>query len=244
MAGPRDWSPPETGSRVPESSSVCPPTRNAPPYSGRSFGATSFGGPSYRRPASIRSAWLSLLFGSGALMLAFIQPENSSTTRGFLASTIGITAVFYGVHALRNRIPGRMSTFLPAIVGLTGGVVGTFVMAIYLLAYFFVPTSTSFALPGIPIPPPASIAQEAPETPVTAPALAAFATPNEEAMALAQAVGTMDFVLRKSSQDGLYPDSLTVTTADGRVTAPSGVVLVALPPGTLFAYTVSADRTQ
>lgn len=206
--------------------------------------------PSYGRSAGVGSAWLSFLFGSGALAFAFLQPENSSTTRGFLASTVGLTAIFYGVHALRNRIPGRMSTFLPAILGLTGGIVGTLVMVLYLVTYYFVPMSAGFTLPGISLAPPAAIAPPAagvPQEPVTQDAAAPAAVPataRDEEMALAMAAGTIDLVLRNSSQDGLYPESLTVTTADGRVTAPSGIVLVTLPPGTLFAYTVSADRTQ
>lgn len=244
MVGPRDWSPSEVAS--PLTYRPCPPASNGPGYRGSSFGASnSRASPSYRRPASIRSAWLSLVLGFVALAFAFIQPENSSTTRGFLASTIGIAAISYGVHAMRHRRPGVSMTFVLSVLGITFGIIGSLVMAIYLAAYFFVPASVDVAPPGVLINPPASIAQDVtPEIPKPPAPVVPAATADEEAMSLAQAMGTMDFALRNFSADDLYPESLIVTTADGRITAPSGVVLVALPPGTLFAYTVSADRTQ
>lgn len=229
MAGPRDWSPTETASYSPP---------RCPRPSGTIFYSDGYA-PTRRR--SLRSAWISLLLGLIALGIAFVQPDDGATIRGFLASTVGISAIAYGIHFLGHRPPGASASFIAAVLGMVTGLVGTIVMALYVVAFFQSPAQDAGFQADQPVAPPAVVAQ-APAADGIPSAPGSFASPDEERMSLAQLIGTLDFALRESSPDGLYPESLAVTTGDGLVTSPAGTGLVVLPPGASFAYKVSTDR--
>src|SRR5829696_613574 len=83
-SGPRDWSPREL------------PGASTPPHQWRAYQA-----PARSRPRN-GAAWMSLLFGVGAILLGvvpFLQPHSDG--RWFVFSTVGFSAIALGLHARR-----------------------------------------------------------------------------------------------------------------------------------------------
>lgn len=96
-----------------------------------------------------RSAWWSLLFGVGAIAIAVMQPIHSSGGAGFVASTVGLAAIGYGIQGLRLKRIGRATNSAAAIVGVVLGSVGTLAMAVYIAGFYLgTPHGSWTAKPG------------------------------------------------------------------------------------------------
>ena len=78
---------------------------------------------------------MSLALGTVAMVLCMLQPGNTSTSSGFFASTVGISAVAYGIHSLSLRRRGLATVRLVPWVGIVFGVIGTAIMAFFLVSF-------------------------------------------------------------------------------------------------------------
>jgi len=167
-------------------------------------------------------ATVAVLCGLAALVLAFAQPETTDVARGFIASTIGLTAMASGVRALALVRTGESDTAIGPLLGILAGAVGTVVMGAALVSFYFAPTTTDAAAT-------ASSTQSS-----------ASSGPETERMALAQAVGTLASVI---PVDSGRPDSLLVDPS-GLVSTPDGTALVTVPAGAVLQYMPSPDGLQ
>ena len=87
QAGPRDWSPPENNNYRPADSYRYPSNQST----------TTFA------PRKLVRNWpgrLSLLLGITAAGLALFPIASAGAGNGYIASTVGITAIGYGFYAL------------------------------------------------------------------------------------------------------------------------------------------------
>lgn len=140
--GPRDWSP--------SGSTDAPPTRRSTsrPLCAPSSLLTA------PRPAPQTRPWayatLSMVLGTGSVVLAVAAPQHDGIASGFIVSTVGISAIVFGVHAVRrarwgsaaSRAFGRGGSFL--------GGLGTVLMLYGLLAFAL--TEVGVTLPALSLP--------------------------------------------------------------------------------------------
>lgn len=124
--GPRDWSPPGYFADAPSG----PPPRR--PQMGLLTAEPA------RRGRETRPwAWatLAMLLGLGSLVMALVEPQQAGIQTGFVASTIGITAIVIGRRLVtdRSRYGNISRAFGRGAVML--GSVGTALMAYAVLAF-------------------------------------------------------------------------------------------------------------
>lgn len=139
--GPRDWSPPEwsdgasTRRQRGASSGWTAPTVVAAPRSTRPWGYAA----------------LSMLLGGGSVVLALLEPQRSGIASGFIASSIGITAIVLGARAVQV---GRWTAPISRAFGRGGMILGSVGSA--LMAYAVVATALLSAgvaaLPALSLP--------------------------------------------------------------------------------------------
>jgi hypothetical protein len=237
--GPRDWSPPESG------------WGSAPPTRPRTTTISPYEPPRRRT----RPGWyaaLALLLGATAFVVGVTEPNADGVSRGFLVSTIGITAMITGSHAV--RVGGQFARAFGR-GGAIFGAVGTALMAYALIAYSLAP--------GVELPSLSIASLRSPSSTMTNPlgvttadaAPAQAAEPNtsidrtpttapEERSRLASSAGTLSFVLRQRFGAGPYPARLVARPGDPwTVAVDGGAGLAPLPTGARVVYSTSADGT-
>lgn len=208
MQGPRDWMPPPppSGPRV-----VQVKRRTPARSSSRALGILSF------------------FLGAAAIVIAIAQPAAFSNYSGYWFSTIGVSAVVFGVVALKRR---RRRSLLP-VLGIVLGAFGTLAMAFLVIQFYANPASANASPSFAMVPHARSV------TPPPAPVASASSPVVDERMQLAQTAGTISFLLKKSYQSsGSYPNALNVTP-DGLVMTPLGSVL--LPQRARVLYQPAID---
>jgi hypothetical protein len=136
--GPRDWSPPE--SRTGGGRSI-PPIATMTTY-----GATS----AKRRTRPAAYAWLAMLLGGGSMVLALVEPQQDGVSTGFVASTIGVTAMMLGSHAVRVARWGSAAVRAFGRGGAVLGAVGTTLMVYAVIAFLL--GMAGIALPALSLP--------------------------------------------------------------------------------------------
>lgn len=136
--GPRNWSPPETRSGG---------GRSIPPIATMTtYGATS--AKHRTRPAAY--AWLAMLLGGGSMVLALVEPQRDGVSTGFVASTIGVTAMVVGTHAVRVARWGSAAVRAFGRGGAVLGAVGTALMVYAVIAFLL--GTAGVALPALSLP--------------------------------------------------------------------------------------------
>ncbi|PZE62689.1 hypothetical protein [Curtobacterium sp. MCBD17_021] len=100
------------------------------------------------RPAAY--AWLAMLLGGGTMVLALVEPQQDGVSTGFVASTIGITAMVVGTHAVRIARWGSATVRAFGRGGAVLGAVGTALMAYAMIAFLL--GMTGIALPALSLP--------------------------------------------------------------------------------------------
>lgn len=229
QAGPRDWSPPEYETR-------------------RSTPVRSTHTREPRHPVRNWPGWLSLLLGLLAAGLALYFFPSLGLGQGYFASTVGLSAIGYGIFALALRRRGDATGRLAPTIGILLGALGTLVMGSSVVSYYVdggsieAPSTlqigdTRFTLePQAEVPPVMAPADRTP-------APVAVTSPSEERLALSQALGTISFVLNQIAP-AAKPESLTLSTPGGILSTPEGHALANLPAGTVVTYAPSADSSS
>jgi hypothetical protein len=196
-SGPRDWTPPP-GPRDWSPFEQAQPTNRHPLGKRANTARNRTGYFPDRRPSGSGAAWWSAFLGLGALALAMMQPGYTTLGNGFIVSTVGISAIAYGIYALSTR-RRRATRIAVPIAGVVMGAAGTALMVFYLTTYLVTnpnldwtayaggdpviqmtatpvdpayPVDSAYPVdPAYPVPPPAPQAVDAPEVvPVPMPA--------------------------------------------------------------------------
>ncbi len=259
--GPRDWSPSEP------STPPSRPRRDLPPLYAPSplltAARTSECAPRRTRPWAF--ATLSILLGAGSVVLALVEPQHQGVPSGFVVSTIGVTAIVAGVHAVRRARWGSAVSRVVGRIGVVLGAVGSALMLYALLAFGLVTVGVtlpalslpalSLSAPSLSVPAQVPVADEVVEdaTDASTSSAAGPASPAPQAPpaltveaernALTQSVGSLSFVMRQQFPSGVYPTELVVADQPSRLVLADGTPLAALPEGTRVLYSVAADRT-
>ncbi|QWS34894.1 hypothetical protein [Curtobacterium aetherium] len=97
------------------------------------------------RPAAF--AWLSMLLGGGSVALALVEPQHEGVSTGFVASTIGVTAIVVGTHAVRLARWGSPTVRAFGRGGALLGGIGSALMAYAVLAFGL--STTGIVLPPL-----------------------------------------------------------------------------------------------
>jgi hypothetical protein len=136
--GPRDWSPPE---------SLSGGGRSIPPIATMTtYGTTT----ARRRTRPAAYAWLAMLLGGGSMVLALVEPQQDGVSTGFVASTIGVTAMVVGTHAVRIARWGSATVRAFGRGGAALGAVGTALMVYAMIAFLL--GMAGMALPALSLP--------------------------------------------------------------------------------------------
>ncbi|ROR33802.1 hypothetical protein EDF63_2221 [Curtobacterium sp. JUb34] len=197
-----------------------------------------------------------MLLGAGSVVIALVEPQESGTQTGFIVSTIGISAIVFGVQAVKTARWGSAAARGFGRGGAILGSVGTALMAYAVVGSALVGTgvhlpalslplgsrSTSNETAVLPERQPAAAPVET-AAPAGVPAVPPAATSVEtERSALVQSAGTLAFVMKQSFGAGPYPPSLSVgMTAPERIMLPDGTGLAAVPDGARVLYSVAPD---
>ena len=110
------------------------------------YGATS----AKRRTRPAAYAWLAMLLGGGSMVLALVEPQQNGVSSGFVASTIGVTAMVVGTHAVRVARWGSAAVRAFGRGGAVLGAVGTALMVYGVIA--FVLGMAGVARPALSLP--------------------------------------------------------------------------------------------
>lgn len=245
--GPRDWSPPDSGS----------PTRSAPsgrrPIRGAGH-VDAFGW-------GVLLAWTSLIIGIASLVIGLLAPLAPDLARMVWISGFAAMAIWAGLLAIpRFRRAGRGRSVL-AITGITAGI-GTIVV----MAYAFAAISLASANIALPAPPhwiggsvvsssatsPAAVEPAGEGSTTNSGAIqvpAASSLPSDpieaERVELAQSIGLATVLIGQRTQaDAAWPASLAITTDGTALLLPDGMQLTTIPPGTQVLYSTSSDRRE
>lgn len=241
QSGPRDWSPSENDNYRAASSYR---------YSSNESTTTFV-------PRKLVRNWpgrLSLLFGLVAAGLALFPITAAGIGHGYIASTVGITAIAYGVFALKLRRRYEATARLSPITGILLGSFGTLLMGALVANFYlngvplnspitFQVAETEFTYDPQGIAPWTSTETSQNIAPPPAPTPEAFASAEEERMSLIQNLGTVHFVLNQIAP-GTKPASLSLATSGGTLSTPDGQALTVLPEGTSVNYTTSSDASS
>jgi hypothetical protein len=193
--------------------------------------------------------WLSLILGLLAAGLALYPLTQFGVGQGYFASTVGLSAIGYGVFALALQRRGDSTVRMAPIVGVLLGLFGTLLMGSSVVNYYLQDGSfnapstllvgdTSFTLEPQSDTPPVPV----PAEPASAPAPLVFTSAAEERAALIQNLGTIHFVLNQIAP-ATKPASLLLATPGGTLSTPEGHALTILPEGTVVNYGASADAS-
>jgi hypothetical protein len=163
--------------------------------------------------------------GAGTAFIAIYQPGSGQLTHRYVGSTIGFTAIAFGIHALRANQSRRWGLRVPAVVGIIIASLSIVVMLANLTLGAMFSAASTFAIDGIAVPPPASVSESDP----TSAAMDAAASTIHTSLTTLTPPGTP------------YPESLAVTTDDNSVITPMGMVLGQVPAGMQLSYSPSAD---
>lgn len=199
-----------------------------------------------------------MLLGVGSVVIALVEPQESGMQTGFIVSTIGISAIVFGVQAVKTARWGSAAARGFGRGGVILGSVGTALMAYAVIGSAL--AGTGVHLPALSLPldsrstsidaaavpqrsAPAAPAETAAPAVAPAPALPpAATTADTERSALVQSAGTLAFVMKQSFGAGPYPPSLSVgMTAPERIMLPDGTGLAAVPDGARVLYSVAPD---
>lgn len=208
--GPRDWSP-------------SPPPTSSRRTSGYYGPSTYPVWPASTRPsrASNTWAWLSLLVGAGAALIAVLQPGMTDSSQGYFVSTIGLSAVGLGIQALRLKRCGRATNGFAAGTGIVLGGIATAVMVFHLVTMMMA-GSVSASFEQLPFALPAEAIESAP---LAAPAEVADTAP-VDTLAMTQSLGSLVATLRMTTEvDGVWPAALAVTTEANSIITSSGITV-------------------
>jgi hypothetical protein len=120
--GPRDWSPPGYWDESSHSSA-------------RLAASTTITRPRARSTSQLKGL-LAVLFGLASCWLPLSLPAEQSGSRGWVVTTIGITAVGCAITVARARMAQNQSAGIPAVVGGALGVAGTILCLWSVLAFY------------------------------------------------------------------------------------------------------------
>lgn len=209
-----------------------------------------------------------MLLGTGSLVMGLVEPQRAGLQSGFIASTVGITAVVLGVRVVKNARWGSSSARAFGRGGAILGAVGTALMAYAVIAVALIGVGVHLPAISLPISDrgqamsavlPSTNASAAvtdattvPTPPVPAQHVsvpqtatgAAPATPEAERSAVVQSAGTLAFVMEQSFGGGPYPETLAVGMSSPlRIMLTDGTGLAAVPDGSRVLYSTSSDRS-
>lgn len=213
--GPRDWLPPEPSK--PRRARARPLIRD----------------PRCWAPPPLLFAALSVLFGAFAVAIAVGPWLTVGYGSRFVVSTVGLTAISFGVHAIRRtRHNASPATRALSSFGIATGAVATLVMLATLITFQPSPGVAQAAPATIAVGPAPPVPTR--QAPPTLPALGS----------MEQTVGTLAYVMKQEHRAGSSWPPVLEVSGNGSVTAP-GVprVLVRLPAGTRLGYRTSTDGT-
>jgi hypothetical protein len=195
---------------------------------------------------------VSLVLGTAALVFALVDIAAAGSHNAIGISGVGVTAVAFGVAALRAHVNER----LVARAGITFGVLGVAGMAWAVVSLML--GSNGVILPAVAFydrlgaseqaiadteyvlddaPQPVSTMDAATGTSLT------FPDAESEWDGIDMVIGTAAYTTLPSA-DGLWPAALAITTDGRSLLAPDGTALVAIPAGATVDYAVSPDRTS
>lgn len=201
-----------------------------------------------------------MLLGFGSVVIALVEPQQSGIQTGFIVSTIGISAIVFGVQAVKTARWGSAAARAFGRGGAILGSVGTALMAYAVIGSALV--GTGVHLPALSLPldgrstvvgtvavpfrsaAAAPVESAAPAaTPEPAAPLAAMSVETERS-AVVQSAGTLAFVMEQRFGAGPYPSTLSVgMTTPKRILLPDGTGLAAVPDGARVLYSVAPDGT-
>ncbi|MBF4615813.1 hypothetical protein [Curtobacterium sp. VKM Ac-1376] len=198
-----------------------------------------------------------MLLGVGSVVIALVEPQQSGAQTGFIVSTIGISAIVFGVQAIKTARWGSAVARAFGRGGAILGSVGTALMAYAVIGSAL--TGTGVHLPALSLP----LGRSASVAPVAAPQRSAVAAPVESAApavtpapavppaptsieaersAVVRSAGTLAFVMQQSFGAGPYPSTLSVgMSTPERILLPDGTGLAAVPDGARVLYSVAPD---
>ncbi|MGN7221258.1 hypothetical protein ACTHQN_00215 [Curtobacterium flaccumfaciens] len=205
-----------------------------------------------------------MLLGLGSVVIALVEPQQSGIQTGFIVSTIGISAIVFGVQAVKTARWGSAAARAFGRGGAILGSVGTALMAYAVIGSALVGTGVHLPALSLPLdgrsavvgtvavpfrsavaaPVESALPSSTPE-PAAPPAPApAPATVETERSAVVQSAGTLAFVMEQRFGAGPYPSTLSVgMTAPERILLPDGTGLAAAPDGARVLYSVAPDGT-
>lgn len=205
-----------------------------------------------RRRSARGFGWVSLVLGTGALILALLDVASAGSHNAIGISGVGVTAVAFGVAALRAHANER----LVARAGITFGVLGVAGMAWAVVSLML--ASNGIVLPAVAffdrldssdqaIANTEYVLDDAPQATSTVDVgtgtSLTFPDAESEWDAINIVLGTAAYTTLPSA-DGLWPAALAITTDGQTLLAPDGTALVAIPAGATVDYVVSPDRTS
>lgn len=207
-----------------------------------------------------------MLLGLGSVVIALVEPQQSGIQTGFIVSTIGISAIVFGVQAVKTARWGSAAARAFGRGGAILGSVGTALMAYAVIGSAL--AGTGVHLPALSLPldgrsavfgtvavpfrsavatpvesalPSSTPESAAPPAPAPAPAPATVET---ERSAVVQSAGTLAFVMEQRFGAGPYPSTLSMgMTTPERILLPDGTGLAAVPDGARVLYSVAPDGT-
>ncbi|PZE87347.1 hypothetical protein DEJ00_16695 [Curtobacterium sp. MCLR17_039] len=205
-----------------------------------------------------------MLLGLGSVVIALVEPQQSGIQTGFIVSTIGISAIVFGVQAVKTARWGSATARAFGRGGAILGSVGTALMAYAVIGSALAGTGVHLPALSLPLdgrsavvgtvavpfrsavaaPVESALPSSTPE-PAAPPAPApAPATVETERSAVVQSAGTLAFVMEQRFGAGPYPSTLSVgMTAPERILLPDGTGLAAVPDGARVLYSVAPDGT-
>ncbi|WIB34198.1 hypothetical protein [Curtobacterium sp. MCSS17_005] len=199
-----------------------------------------------------------MLLGFGSVVIALVEPQQSGIQTGFIVSTIGISAIVFGVQAIKTARWGSAKARAFGRGGAILGSVGTALMVYAVIGSAL--AGTGVHLPALSLP---LDGRSAASGPVAVPQRPAVAAPVESAVpaatpepaappapatvetersAVVQSAGTLAFVMKQRFGAGPYPSTLSVgMTAPERILLPDGTGLAGVPDGARVLYSVAPD---
>ncbi|PCN48050.1 hypothetical protein Csp2054_09255 [Curtobacterium sp. 'Ferrero'] len=196
-----------------------------------------------------------MLLGLGSLVMALAEPQEGGVQSGFIASTIGVTAIVIGRRLVtdRSRFGSVARAFGRGAVML--GTVGTALMAYAVLAFGLSTVGVQWPALSLPaahegpignaaLPPAVSSSEPTPAGAAVpqAPTVPEPTTFDAERSAVAMGAGTLATALEQRFGPGTYPADLATTNDPARIALPDGTGLAPIPAGARILYSVAPDR--